>query len=161
MTRSPVIQPPFVFTAGQIQGTATNDSAAAGRIGELIPSTVLSGSAVPLVTDTSKTITSIKLTPGDWDLSGEVVFSFGATTNVTQVIGSSSNVNNTVDFTPGKFNLTGFSGAGLIPVGSLSVIIPIAQYSVATDTDVYLIARSSFTVSTTSAYGIIRARRMR
>jgi hypothetical protein len=53
--------------AGQIQGTATNDDAAAGKVGEFLSQSVAGGlwttaTYVPLV--------YVDLTPGDWDVRG-------------------------------------------------------------------------------------------
>lgn len=57
---------------GQDVATAMNDNDIAGNIGEYMESVVLSGAAVALVTATGKTITSLTLTPGDWDIDGTV-----------------------------------------------------------------------------------------
>src|SRR5690348_13475523 len=66
-------------------GTATNDNAAAGQIGEVISSTVLIADKVPLANGTPKTITSIILTPGDWDVWGNVAWVSDTTTTATSL----------------------------------------------------------------------------
>jgi hypothetical protein len=65
------------------KGSATNDSAAAGYIGELLTVTVASGSAVSLTTATSANIATLSVTAGDWDCSAQVTHNAAATTSVT------------------------------------------------------------------------------
>ncbi|MDP2325295.1 MAG: hypothetical protein Q8N51_14890, partial [Gammaproteobacteria bacterium] len=74
-----------------IEGTNTNDAAAAGYIGELIGSTIASGSAVSLTTATNANVTSISLTAGDWDVWGAITYNHGGSTNVTTHLSSISN----------------------------------------------------------------------
>ena len=64
-------------------GTTTNDSAATGNVGEFVTATVAVGAAVALTTATTANVTSISLTAGDWDVSGQVNFTPGATTSIT------------------------------------------------------------------------------
>lgn len=148
---------------GQEVGTATNDNAIAGNIGEYMESVVLSGAAVALVTATSKTITSITLTPGDWDIDGTVVILPANTTNVTQMAGSISATNNALDTTPGRYAEPPFPSAGFVYNGAKAPHIPTPtqRVSITANTTYYLVALASFTVSTCSAFGSIRARRVR
>src|SRR3990167_7128129 len=62
-----------------IQGTNTNDAAASGYIGQEVISTLLVGSAVSLTTTVAANITSIDIPAGDWELDGDIVFSFAGT----------------------------------------------------------------------------------
>lgn len=141
-------------------GTATNDSAAAGNIGEYIESVVTSAAPVALVTNTAKTVTSISLTAGDWDVSGIVYHLPAATTSYTRYIGSISNVDNTLNSNVGRF--TEFKNAALVTGGTtLNDVIPDFRFSLSSTTTIYLIALGTFTVDTSAAYGIIRARRVR
>ena len=55
-----------------IHGTGTNDSAAAGYVGEVIESNVPIGSAISISAGVAANITSITLTAGDWDIWGGV-----------------------------------------------------------------------------------------
>jgi predicted nucleic acid-binding protein len=75
----------FSYPVGQAPATQTNDSAAAGKVGEFITSNIVVGSAVALTTGTAANVTSVSLTAGDWDVCGEVDLSTAATTNVTGV----------------------------------------------------------------------------
>lgn len=144
-----------------IQGTNTNDSAAAGQIGEKIQASVAPGSAVALTTATYANITSIQLTPGDWEVTGQVAF--GATaTGVTQKIGSISLASANL---PGGDAQDGsryvedcashnLGTANSYPVGP-------ARLSISTNTTVYLVARLIFSGGTGSAHGKISATRVR
>lgn len=88
--------PSRVVQSSQITGTATNDSAPAGRIGELITGTLASGSAISMTNNTPANITQISLTPGDWDVNGLVNCQYGATTNLTAMAASPSTTSATL-----------------------------------------------------------------
>src|ERR1700744_413847 len=60
--------------AGQIRGTATNDNASAGNVGEYVVSN--NTTAQSLASGTPLNVTSISLTPGDWDVTGSCQFGF-------------------------------------------------------------------------------------
>lgn len=144
-------------------GTATNDSAASGIIGEYIEATTVA-TPVSVVNNTAKTILSISLTAGDWDVQGTLVFEPNASSPVTQNILSYSKTTNAI----------GGSNAG-VPVsgeiyvvndenrtGLVSTIVgPRVRVSLASTTTIYLIARCRFTVSTMAVEGSISARRVR
>lgn len=153
---------PAARTNGHQNGTATNDNAAAGEVGEYIEDAVTAGSAVSVTTATPKTIAQITLTAGDWDVSGMVNgLTTNASTSITGYGGSLSTTTNALDTGPGKFSQV-LSGA-FVPGNSatLGISFPAMRYSVTGSTPVYLIAYMTFTVSTMSSYGIIRARRAR
>ena len=151
---------------GQLVGTGTNDNASAGNVGEYIQSTVASGSAVTLTTATGNNVTSISLTAGDWDLDGQVDFSPAATTSVTQLNSSISLTSATLSPQAG--------GSGLGPDGTTTINQPAevptaliclptftTRLSIAATTTVFLVAQANFTVAAMTAYGTIRARRIR
>lgn len=72
----------FTDTTEGIVGTATNDSADAGNVGQYIDSAA--GATSIATTATWQDLTSISLTAGDWDVSGSWLFqvSSAALTNV-------------------------------------------------------------------------------
>lgn len=145
-----------------LQGTNTNDSAAAGYVGEYISSTVVSGSAVALTNSTSANITSISLTAGDWDVSAVTSFLTAVSTNVTVEATSISNTSATMDTTPGRVVSVRFAGGEVPGSGGFDGMgIPPVRISLSGSTTIYLVANCSFTVSTLSSYGIISARRVR
>lgn len=147
-------------TNGHMNGTATNDSAAAGEAGELISASVVVGSAVALTTNTAANITSISLTSGDWDVSACASFLPAGTTSVTQYVGTISTTSATLNTTPG--NIASFTQAAAVP-GNLQshfCISPV-RFSLNATTTVFLVSQTTHTVSTMGGFGMIRGRRMR
>jgi hypothetical protein len=72
-------------SAGQYPGETTTGSATAGNVGEYVESVITSGSAVSLVSGAPKTITSITLTAGDWEVDTVAQFFPANTTQFTQL----------------------------------------------------------------------------
>jgi hypothetical protein len=144
--------------AGQIPGTATNDDAAAGNMGQAPVVSVSQGSGPALVTDTANTVASMALSAGDWDVDGEIGFNGSAATNY--LIGCIL-TSGTVQAGPGAAWETCF---GLNPFNYLSsLILPLGtvRFSFPATTTVYLNAMAGFTPGAISAYGNMRARRVR
>lgn len=144
-----------------IKGTTAADNAQAGSIGEFISSNVPSGSAVSLTTGTAANVTSISLTAGDWDVSGNVWLSPNASTTSTFSGGWISTSSAALPTEPNSgasaffpFTINASNGAWGFPVGTIRI-------NVSTTTTVYLEAFSNFAVSTMTAYGFIGARRRR
>jgi hypothetical protein len=148
------------ITKPNIIGTATNDSASAGSVGEYVSSSIATGSSVSLSTGTGATVTSISLTAGDWDVSGDVAFTFGATTSYTFIGGGVSTTAATLGGVDNNFQ---FVTAASVPTNAIDMVkpTPTVRISISGTTTVYLIAQSNFSVSTLKAYGSIRARRIR
>lgn len=158
-----------VYTSGvgtQPQtGTTTNDNASIGMVGEVVESNIPLVSAVTLGTGTTSNVTSIVLTAGDWDISGNVVFSLTGVTGTLFQAG--------VSVTSATMPSAG-GGGGLSP--SSYCILPIittllsatsssgiisSRLSISDVTTLYLVAGQSFTIGTSKAYGSIWARRAR
>lgn len=138
-----------------IQGTTTNDSAAAGYVGEAVRSAV-SNTTVTLTTGTPANVTSISLTAGDWDVSG--IVSFHGTITGTVFISTISTTSATI----------GTSGDNRVDVPTAptaaadsTVSIPSYRISLSGTTTVYLVAQAGFTVGTLTVGGRISARRVR
>jgi hypothetical protein len=144
-----------------VTGTTTNNDAATGAIGEYIESEVLFGSAVSLTNATPANVTSISLTAGDWDVSGNVGLSLAAATTVTRTIGCVNTTSATLTATPGKGSWVDVRTPAA-PTG-LGHVYPVGtrRLSLASTTTVYLVARADFAVDTAAAFGCIRARRAR
>ena len=140
-------------------GTITNDNAPAGAVGEYITATLASGSAVALTTAVTANVTSISLTPGDWDVAGIVDYTPGATTSISSWAQGSSTT--TAVLGPqDSFSKTAL--AAEVPTAvSYGEVIPTVRYSLAVTTTIFLVTQAAFTLSTLSAYGTIRARRVR
>lgn len=143
-----------------IVGTTTNNTAAAGSVGEYISANVASGSAVVLTTATTVNVTSISLTAGDWDVSGNVVIAAAATTVATVCQAAISSSTGALPTLPGAgaFNIWqgSFTGAA-----NLALPTGMTRISLAVTTIIFLVAQATFTTSTAGAYGFIGARRVR
>jgi hypothetical protein len=147
----------------EIEGTATTDDATAGYVGEYVVSNInRDTSAVSLTNDVEANMTSISLTAGDWDVTGNVVFSAGGGTTISQL---RAGINTTSATFPaftgngdGAFVLSNApyatSGSNWLPVGTRRI-------SVSATTTVYMVVEAFFSVSTMTAAGCLRARRIR
>lgn len=144
-------------TPGQVAGTATNDSAAAGKIGQIISSLVAVGSPVSLSTATGADVTSISLTAGDWDVEGNVNFILTGATATAFSAG--------ISLTSATLPTDGSEVAsGVITTavtGTNGITLPRKRVSIAGTTTVYLSCKATFTLGTIGVYGGISARRVR
>jgi hypothetical protein len=144
------------FSTGVV-GTATNDSAGAGYVGEYVSSTVAIGSAVALTTTVVANVTSISLTAGDWDVCGQLDFS-NTTVTATQYGGGVSSTSAALGAQDTYFTLpASFVGSSAPYRQPLSTV----RVSLAATTTIYLVAQAVFSGGSTAAYGTIRARRIR
>jgi hypothetical protein len=139
---------------GRINGAAT----AASYIGEVFSSLIPTGSSVALTTGTAANITSISVTAGDWEISGNVNFA-GTTATITQEQAGISNGTSATIPTDG----TEVSSAPNIVAASLinSITLPPKQVNVSTTTTIYLVGTATFSAGTVRGYGSIKARRTR
>lgn len=151
---------PAARTNGHQNGTATNDSGAAGEIGEFISQTVLAGAAVSNTTATARDVTSISLTAGDWDVFGNVVFAPNAAT-IPTVLGCWISVTSgTLPTAPNEgsefFQQLAFTTGAtqFFPCGQKRI-------SVSGTTTVFLSSFATFTVNIMQSYGFVGARRAR
>lgn len=141
-------------------GVTDASNAVAGLIGECIESEILVGSAVALTTAVVANITSISLTPGDWDVWATIAYDAAGTTVQSSMAAAINTVSATFPTYPGK-------GAALQFFGTLSTgndnIVPVGQrrISVSTTTTVYLVGFATFTTSTLAGFGYLGARRRR
>lgn len=147
-------------TTGQLPATATNDSAAAGKVGEYIFSFVLQASAVSLSNGIAANITSISLTAGDWDVYS-MISDLPANTTVMSYL--YSNISTTsVTISSNDFSFSSWTGSVTGNGSTFLVALPAAKrISVSTTTTVYAVAQSAFTTSTNIAWGGLWARRAR
>jgi hypothetical protein len=145
-------------TAGvAVHGTNTNDSAAAGYVGEYVESAV---SSVSASTSGTSNVTSISLTAGDWDVIGILVINkVTSTPNSTNWIGAIS-LNSAA--------LTGCvlgqsqSQTPVLSVNNSTVTLPTyRRVSVSGTTTVYLVVNATSSGSAASCDGSLSARRVR
>lgn len=148
-------------SAGQYPGEPTTGSATAGNVGEYVETILAAGSATSLTTATAKTIATLSIpSAGDWDVTCSVAFIPAATTSVTDIIASTSLVTNTLDATIGRLSAQHFPA---VVTGGANFVVPVmtVRMSVSGATSVFMVGQATFTVSTMTGYGIIRARRVR
>jgi hypothetical protein len=147
----------FSPTTNGIIGTTTNDNAQAGRVGEYIISNIpASGAGVNIINTTAMNITSISLTAGDWDITGNVYIT--TTGGFDQFFCWSNNASATIpDLSQVVVNYP--SSSFPQPQGGLAIFPK--RYSVAGPTTVYLQCFVGLISGTGKAYGNISARRVR
>lgn len=142
--------------SADITATATNDSAAAGYVGEIITSNIAVGSAVSISNATPTNVTSISLTAGDWDVYGWVSTNpAGGTTQTSILCGISTTTANLGSFP------TRVGGMSVSPGSQISVPAPTQRISLSGTTTVYLVVQVGFSVSTNAAFGYVTGRRAR
>lgn len=149
------------LSSGQIPGTTTNDSAAAGNIGEYVESIVLQGAPLSLTSGVPINLTSISLSSGDWDIRAMGYFSPNAATVTTTAVASIGTVSATLDSTPGRVTAVTIPAGGI--TGGSGYAFPIAPYrfSLAVPMTIFFVVLAIFTVNIMSSFGIISARRIR
>lgn len=149
-------------TGVNTKGTNTNDSAAAGYVGEYISSTVASASAVALSTTVSANLTSISLTAGDWDVECQAIHKFAATTTTTLMQLAISTTSATLPTaTAGATDYDVMRQASSAPGGDTGQHVGAHRLSLSATTTVYCVANDTFATSTAAIYGTLRARRVR
>lgn len=130
---------------GTIQAGVTDGSdAAAGDIGEYM--TAVSG-AVGLASGVVTNLAAVNLTPGDWDVSGYVLFQAGAGTHTYFAAGIIS-----VD----AFLMANFPGGAM----NQGMATTTHRVNISAATTVWVVAQANFT-GTMTGTGTIRARRVR
>ncbi len=136
----------------QVAGTATNDNASAGNIGEVISSTITRASATSISNNTLTNLTSVSLTAGDWD----VYCNAGVEATTVTVLETGLN---TVSVTLPNKEFAGYlNGTGTIGIQSLTV--PGRRFSLSGTTTVYLVLIATITGSG-FMFGNVTARRAR
>ena len=142
----------FSPTTAGLKGTTTNDSTAAGNVGEFISSTVAAGAPLTISNGAVTSLTSISLSAGDWDVNANV---YTSGTTITAVACGISVANNTLPAT--QFIAQIVPGVGST-VGGLAA--PFQRVSLASTTTYYIIVFAQGT-GTLTAVGGIYARRAR
>jgi hypothetical protein len=142
------------ITTPNIVGTATNNNANAGSVGEVVAN---QATGVSLTTSVSANITTISLTAGDWDVEGNVDYVPAGGTSISQCVSSVNTTSATQPASPFKSIGNYTAGAG----NGQTQWAPITRLSLASTTTVYLVGFANFGGSTLTANGFIRARRIR
>lgn len=142
-------------TGVQMKGNNANTAPPAGFIGEEIKSVVASGAHISLANATAKTMTSVNLTAGVWDVSLLMQFDSAATCTVQRA--SISTTNNT----EGTFGDNMISAAWTsMSAQDVGLVVPAYRLVLSTTTTVYAVALCSFTPGTCNCYGRLKAVRV-
>jgi len=156
----------LVTVPAGILGSATNDAATAGNVGEFKTTTVAAGSAVAGGASTvSANVTSVSLTAGDWMVSGTCNYILsGMTTTITSCgLGTT---------TATQASQAGGSGIGTDPLvidrlvlttttGAQSQVVPPTRVTLASTTTIYLVSNHTYSAGSFTQYGTIKAWRVR
>lgn len=137
-----------------VLGTATNDSAGAGILGQIVSSSVAVGSAITATANTAVNVTSISLTAGDWDVSGNVLFANLGTVPTT----CQGAISTTSATFPDASLASKLSGAGF--TAQFGFPVPTQRLSLSGSATAYLIAYLGANTDGTVC-GTIYARRAR
>lgn len=152
---------PAARTNGHMNGTATNDNAAAGEVGEIQAANVLIGAAISLTTGTAANVTTITLAAGDWDISAQATFDGTGASTVQGLRASIATTSATENTVSPNFWSSSYGGAAIFTTFDVTGAITPIRQSLSGSQQFWLVARCNFTAGTCLAYGSLRARRMR
>jgi len=152
---------------GTLVGTVAGGDAATGQVGEFLTTTVATGAAVAGAASTvGKSIMTLALTAGDWDVSANCVYT---TTGITATV-YSCGLGTAADT---QLTQAGGSGVGTDPLvtqnatfgttlsGTFTQPIPPVRVSLAAPLTLQLVAKHTFSAGSYTMWGTIRARRVR
>ena len=152
-----------VITAGQIVGTATNDNASAGNVGQYIESV---GSGNVGTTDQHYDATSISLTAGDWDVTGLIVYRKNTATLSGTIVDlelgiSTTSGNSSTGLVLGN-NWIDTDSTGIALFDHLPLVVPVYRISLSATTTYYLKGYfGSYSAGNPTAAFRLSARRVR
>jgi|SRR5580704_680482 hypothetical protein len=149
-----------VISAGQQQGTTTNDNATAGNVGEVQTINVTLTNAKQITTNSSITLGSVSLTAGDWDCRGTAAHQLSATTTATRLSASLVTTDGVLG-TQGTDATTTVVPASAISTNGVDLKLGPARFSIASTTSIFLVDGATFATSQLWAYGSVTCRRAR
>lgn len=142
-----------------VKGTATNDAAATGLVGEYVESVV---SAVSFPTSTEYgDLTSISLTAGDWDVSLVALSDANGATVTSWAIGISTTTGNATTGLVGGSNWLVAVNPPVAGSYNAAESIPNYRMSLSGTTTVYAKFSGDYSVATPNGSGRLSARRVR
>jgi hypothetical protein len=138
---------------GGIIGTNTNNNANAGSVGE--SGTVQTGptSAASLAITNAASQT---LQPGDWEVWGDVHFTYSGTTSVSSIIAGLSTTSATVSGIG-----TAYQWQWAMTAGNQDMPAPRQIFKLAVATQIFLVCQTTYSGGTSAVTGTLRWRRMR
>lgn len=130
---------------------------AAGEIQSVLETKVATGAATALTTATPKTVASVVLTAGVWDVSGVVNHNYAGTTRTA----GTAAIHTTTNALPTDGTEVGMGTPLTTATGVDGRSLPPKRIVVASDTTtVYLTTSATFSAGTAAAWGSIQARRV-
>lgn len=147
---------------GGIVGTATNNAATAGNVGEEVNSTISTYTNFT-TTATYQNVTSISLTAGDWDISAFFTYSSNSAT-ITAASNAIFVISTTTASAAGAVegqNISYVPQAALLGTSKFTDVIGPYRVSLSGTTTYYLNGQATFTLGNPQYVGSIRARRIR
>jgi len=146
----------FSSTSGII-GTTTNDNAAAGSVGQYLSSNVPLTPGTNITSNTATNLTSLSLTAGDWDVSGNITFQGSSAISIIAWAVMVNTVSATLPADGSNYVLN--TGTSTTFAGGTCIT---TRVSIASTTTVYLIGYVTLSGVTTCVMGgNISARRVR
>nr|DAU44421.1 MAG TPA: tail fiber protein [Caudoviricetes sp.] len=133
-------------------GVTDASNAAAGKVGQYMSNQTASG--VALTSGSSVNVTSITLTPGDWEVDGSVFVNVVGGNITTAVSGTGTASPTSIEGFPHRTQLILNFG------GDITFPIPRRRFNVTANTTVYMAILASFTGTATGG-GFLQARRIR
>jgi hypothetical protein len=139
----------------EIQGTTAGGNATTGYVGEYIASQILPANQISVTSNVTFNLTSISLTAGDWDVTGNIYYNQGGAAIM-------SNAAAGISFVSETFNDNSVSSqCNTTLTSDLGLPVVTQRFNVTTTTTVYLVGEASFSAGTVNASGILSARRVR
>ena len=153
-TGAPVLGTSPTITTPNIVGTATNNNASAGSVGEYVSSNIPFASSVSITSTVTANITSISLTAGDWDVWGS-----GGTQDATGGMLTLLGISTTSATMPDQSLMALTTNVGQAQIYAVTAV-PSQRLSLSGTTTVYLVVNCT-AVGTITAFGNLAARRRR
>lgn len=158
-----------LLSASGVPGNTTGNAIATGYVGEYLENVATSGQSLTsgtiLAIDSGGgTPVGITLGAGVWDITGSIQYVPAASTNTTNFqawIGTSSGNNTTGRDVQRNFIEITYASAGTVTGNATSsTALPVWRVNISTPTTYYLKISPTFTVSTATANGAVRATRI-
>lgn len=154
------IQPYSMFGAGADAfraRTATNNNAATGTIGQVVPASLAQASAVTLVSGAAKTVFNITILAGDWDVDIVVHYILNNATTTLFRSGISTTDNTLPGYAAGSGLAAGpQASVPLVVAGNSSIfshVVGTVRANPAADTVYYIVAEATFSGTGITAFG--------
>jgi hypothetical protein len=142
----------------------TANSYPTGVFGEYLERNATGNTSITSSTVMDVDATGITLTPGTWDISGVITFTSGATTSISLLsswIGTASGTSATGKDVNRNYAQFNYVTTGTVIGGQFQTLtLPVWRVSISANTPYYLKTNCTFTVSTLTANGTVRATRV-